>query len=240
VLHNLSVTAECLIAILSNIHKKYKHIQNKLLLKHQWCHVDGSQGQDMLLMPRYCHQSAPQYTVSHTATTQNIRNVQKCHTVSNLHLAEYEHATTTTIVLRPFVRDYLGEPVPQETFTRPPSWSSSNLYQLLPSTVIHSILLVQIVWQSFHTTSLHVLFEHCACYYFLYLTKLHKTAMYDLFKMSFCNVMKYLPYPKYCSYILRLTSDEKDRKKFYMNPGNGTIKVHFGSTSFLGQLSQWY
>jgi len=28
--------------------------------------------------------------------------------------------------------------------THPPSWSSSNLYQLLPSTTIHSILLVQI------------------------------------------------------------------------------------------------
>ena len=52
--------------------------------------------------------------------------------------------TTTTTILRPFVRDYPGEPVPEETLTHPPSWSSSNLYQLLPSTTIHSILLVQI------------------------------------------------------------------------------------------------
>jgi len=52
--------------------------------------------------------------------------------------------TTTTTVLRPFVRDYPGEPVPAETFTHPPSWSSSKLYQLLPSATIHSILLVQI------------------------------------------------------------------------------------------------
>jgi len=67
--------------------------------------------------------------------------------------------TTTTIILRPFVRDYQSEPVPEETFTHPPSWSSSNLYQLLPSTTIHSILPVQIrAWQSFCTTSLHVLF----------------------------------------------------------------------------------
>ena len=51
--------------------------------------------------------------------------------------------TTTTTVLRPFVRDYPGELVPEETLTHPPSWSSSNLYQLLPSTTIHSILLVQ-------------------------------------------------------------------------------------------------
>jgi len=33
--------------------------------------------------------------------------------------------TTTTIVLLPFVRDYPGEPVPEETFAHPPSWSSS-------------------------------------------------------------------------------------------------------------------
>jgi len=54
--------------------------------------------------------------------------------------------TTTTTVLWPFVWDYLGEPVPEETLTHPPSWSSSSLYQLLPSTTIHSnsILLVQI------------------------------------------------------------------------------------------------
>jgi len=29
--------------------------------------------------------------------------------------------TTTTTVLRPFVRDYPGEPVPEETLTHPPS-----------------------------------------------------------------------------------------------------------------------
>ena len=52
--------------------------------------------------------------------------------------------TTTMTVLRSFVRDYPGELVPEETLTHPPSWSSSNLYQLLPSTTIHSILLVQI------------------------------------------------------------------------------------------------
>jgi len=28
---------------------------------------------------------------------------------------------TTTTVLRPFVRDYPGEPVPEETLTHPPS-----------------------------------------------------------------------------------------------------------------------
>jgi len=39
-------------------------------------------------------------------------------------------------VLRPFVRVNPGEPVPEEIFTHPPSWLSSNLHQLLPSTTI--------------------------------------------------------------------------------------------------------
>ena len=50
---------------------------------------------------------------------------------------------TTTVVLRPIVQDYTGEPVPEETFTHPPIWSSSNHCYLLPSTTIHSILPVQ-------------------------------------------------------------------------------------------------
>jgi len=61
----------------------------------------------------------------------NLLNVNRTH-------------THTTVVLWPFVLDYPGEPVPEETLTHPPSWSSSNLYQLLPSTTIHSILRVQI------------------------------------------------------------------------------------------------
>jgi len=57
--------------------------------------------------------------------------------------------TTATTVLRPFVWDYPGEPVPEETLTHPPSWSSSNFYQLLPSTTIHNILAVQITKQDY-------------------------------------------------------------------------------------------
>jgi len=81
--------------------------------------------------------------------------------------------TTTTTVLRPFVRDYPGEPVPEETLTDPPSWSSSNVYQLLPSTAIHSILLVQItclaiflhnlfpcpLWSTSWSGALHLIFH---------------------------------------------------------------------------------
>jgi len=46
----------------------------------------------------------------------------------------YNTTTTTTIVLRPFVQDYLGEPVPEETLTHPtiliiiPSLSASSIY----------------------------------------------------------------------------------------------------------------
>jgi len=53
------------------------------------------------------------------------------------------HNNTTTTVLRPFVQDYPGESLPEETLTHSPSWSSSSLYQLLPSATIHNILLVQ-------------------------------------------------------------------------------------------------
>ena len=80
---------------------------------------------------------------------------------------------TTTTVLRPFVRNYLGEPVPAETLTHPPSWSSSNPCQLLPSTTIHSILPVQItclaiflhnlspcpVWSTSWYGALHLIFH---------------------------------------------------------------------------------
>jgi len=34
--------------------------------------------------------------------------------------------TTTTTVLRPFVRDYPGESVPEETLTHPPFWIILN------------------------------------------------------------------------------------------------------------------
>ena len=50
----------------------------------------------------------------------------------------------TTTILRPFVWDYLGQLVPEETFTHSHLfWSSTILYQLPPSTTIHSILPVQ-------------------------------------------------------------------------------------------------
>jgi len=69
--------------------------------------------------------------------------------------------------------EYPGKPVPEETLTHPPSWSSPNLYQLLPSTTIHSILLVQItclaiflhnlfpcpLWSTSRSGALHLIFH---------------------------------------------------------------------------------
>ena len=80
---------------------------------------------------------------------------------------------TTTTVLRPFVRDYTGELVPEETLTHPRSWSSSILYRLLPSAMIHNILLVQItclaiflhnhfpcpLWSTSWSGALHLIFH---------------------------------------------------------------------------------
>ena len=52
--------------------------------------------------------------------------VQNCISTSRLKMVEgirinSKCTTTTTTVLRPFVRDYPGEPVPEETLTHPPS-----------------------------------------------------------------------------------------------------------------------
>jgi len=66
--------------------------------------------------------------------------------------------TTTTIILCPFVQDYPGEPVLEETFTHSHVfWSSTILYQLPPFTMIHSILPVQFT-RIFCITYLQVLF----------------------------------------------------------------------------------
>jgi len=87
------------------------------------------------------------------------RIIKKCRRIFTKFWEGKWKKTKTTTGLRLFVRDYPGATVPEETFTHSPSWSSSSLYQLLPSTTIHSILLFELrAWQSFCTTSLHVLF----------------------------------------------------------------------------------
>jgi len=62
-----------------------------------------------------------------------------------------QHTHTTAVW--PFVQDYPGRPVPEETFTHShPSWSTNILYQLPP----YSIVLVQLT--CFSTTCLQVVF----------------------------------------------------------------------------------
>jgi len=82
-----------------------------------------------------------------------------CNTVMP-HSCTHTHTHTHTTVSWPSVRDYPGEPVPEETFTHSHlSWSSTIPYQLPPSTMIHTIFPVQLMCLIvFCTTSLQVLF----------------------------------------------------------------------------------
>jgi len=86
---------------------------------------------------------ATQYTASSEHHQRNYilsARHQCCSTTATATTA----ITTTTIVIWPFVWNYPGEPVPEETFANSHlSWSSIILYLLPPSTMIHSILPVQ-------------------------------------------------------------------------------------------------
>ena len=65
---------------------------------------------------------------------------------------------TTTTVLWPFVRDYPGEPVPEETPTHDPDHHPIFIsFFYLPRSIASSLFKLH-AWQSFCTTSFHVLF----------------------------------------------------------------------------------
>jgi len=64
----------------------------------------------------------------------------------------------TTTILRPFVRDYLGEPVPEETPTHHPDHHPVFIsFFHLPQSIASSLFKLR-AWQSFCTTYFHVLF----------------------------------------------------------------------------------
>jgi len=85
------------------------------------------------------------------------------------------HSTTTQQKNRftALCPGYPGELIPEEIFTHPATWSSSNLYQLLPATTIHSILPVHIMclaillhnlslcplWSTSWSGALHLIFH---------------------------------------------------------------------------------
>jgi len=79
-----------------------------------------------------------------SATCTKVTQIDSIH---NQKQTTWTTTTTTTIVnnhLRLFVWDYLGESVPEETFSHLHlSWSSTILYQLPPSATIDNILPVQ-------------------------------------------------------------------------------------------------
>jgi len=107
----------------------------------------------------------------------------------------------TTTILRPFIWDYPGEPVEEETLTHPLSWSSSDLYQFFPSATIHSILPVQIMCLAIFLHNLsHVLIglplglEPSTSYSIHFFTQsvssIHGTCPYhrNLFCCSICSI----------------------------------------------------
>jgi len=60
----------------------------------------------------------------HGTTTENVNIIIRLHSAYWLQrncTACDAAQRTTTIVIRPFVRDYPGEPALEETFTHPPS-----------------------------------------------------------------------------------------------------------------------
>ena len=64
-----------------------------------------------------------------------------CVIFTSFDIEQYKRHNTHS---QPFVRDYPGRPVPEETFTHShPSWSPDILYQLPASTMIQNILPVQ-------------------------------------------------------------------------------------------------
>jgi len=106
--------------------------------------------------------------------TQKIaKNLPSAHyrtTLSGSIFATKARIDTTTTVSLPFVRDYPGEPVPEETPTHHPDHHPIFIsFFHLPRSIASSLFKLR-AWQSFWTTSLHVLFglplglEPCTSY----------------------------------------------------------------------------
>jgi len=109
---------------------------------------------ELTLPPRWL--SPVWLTLSHFAASaphaSETDTAHPAHTHTHTHTHPphtHTHTHWPTTILQHFVRDNPGEPVPEETFTRSHlSWSSIILYQLPPSTMMHSILPVQFMLNS--------------------------------------------------------------------------------------------
>jgi len=69
------------------------------------------------IMPR----SVNTHPQSHVLKTNSPTDNKRCNVTTIILTTTTRTTTTTTTVLRPFVRDYQGDPVPEETLTHPPS-----------------------------------------------------------------------------------------------------------------------
>jgi len=104
-------------------------------------------------------------------------------------------------------RYHSGEPVPEEIFTHSPILIiiqplPLNLYQLLPTTMIHTILLFQFMCQTILcTTTLHILFG-------LPLGLEPSTSIHFFTQSvsSFCNICPYHHNLFCCNYLMLLQS----------------------------------
>jgi len=88
-------------------------------------------------------------------------------------------------VLWPFVRDYLGEPIPEETFTHSHAYWSSMIHYLLPPSIgIYGILSVQftclIVFLHNFCPSFHWSTSRSNMLHFIFYTFLHPITVFFL------------------------------------------------------------
>jgi len=117
------------------------------------------------------------------------------HTSSVMHTCQLP--ITTTTVLRPFVWDYPGEPVPEETLTHPPSWSSSNLYQL--------------TWNSIFYLNI----THPPDHSYLCLLKCHLIFFPDKPGLTSVSTRKYFPTCIHCSEGHRMFAENQQYKYWH-------------------------
>ena len=156
-------------------------------------------------------------------TCSIIKFLKKIHTCTT--------RTTTTTVLWPFVRDYPGEPVPEETFTSPTHHPDHHPILInffhLPQSIASSLFKLH-AWQSFCTTSLHVLFGLPLC---LEPSTLYSPHFFTQSMSSFCNTC-----PCHCNLFCCSTNILSSIPSLSLNSLLGTVFTHPSDHSHLCSL----